>query len=178
MLDLLLGQYVLLFSSRLILHYPLTACYHYAMRILTICLLFILLPACQAGGPAVMLKGQRFVVEVADDDASRMQGLMFRQEMARDAGMLFLFPDEQRRSFWMKNTKIPLDIFYFDQHRRLVNVVENARPCRVTRCPGYASTGPAMYVLELNAGQARALNAEPGDELTFIDVQPLATAAH
>ena len=65
----------------------------------------------------------------------------------------------------MKNTKIPLDIFYFDEDLKLVNVSENTPPCRSSRCPGYPSTGPAKYVLELNAGKAAELGAKPGDEL-------------
>ena len=79
--------------------------------------------------------------------------------------MLFIFPGETMRSFWMKNTRIPLDIFYFDDELKLVNVVRNAKPCRTRTCPSYPSTGPARYVLELNAGLAAELGVEPGDEL-------------
>jgi hypothetical protein len=65
----------------------------------------------------------------------------------------------------MKNTRIPLDIFYFDAERKLVSVSENTPPCRTQRCPSYPSTGPAKYVLELRAGKAAELGARPGDEL-------------
>ena len=79
--------------------------------------------------------------------------------------MLFIFDDFAPRSFWMKNTRIPLDIFYFDDELKLVSVSENTRPCRTARCPSYPSAGAAKYVLELNAGAARSLGVEVGDHL-------------
>ena len=118
-----------------------------------------------AEGPYVELKGKRFTVEVAESQEKQALGLMFRESMPDDHGMVFIFPAEGMRSFWMKNTKIPLDIFYFDEDLKLVNVSENTPPCRSSRCPGYPSTGPAKYVLELNAGKAAELGAKPGDEL-------------
>lgn len=81
--------------------------------------------------------------------------------------MLFIFPTSATRSFWMKNTRIPLDILYFDQDLRLVSVVQNAKPCRTQQCPTYSSSGPARYVLELNAGKAAELAVEPGDILVL-----------
>lgn len=115
--------------------------------------------------PSVVLKGQRFTVELARTSEEHALGLMFRDEMPDDHGMLFIFPRAVTRSFWMKNTRIPLDIFYFDDELRLVSVAENAKPCRVSRCPSYPSDGPARYVLELNAGKAAELGVEPGDRL-------------
>lgn len=120
--------------------------------------------------PAVKLQGERFTVELATTREKQALGLMFREQLPDDHGMLFIFPVEAMRSFWMKNTRIPLDIFYFDKELRLVSVAENARPCRTRRCPGYASAGPAMYVLELNAGKAAELGVQPGDRLA-LDLQ-------
>ena len=126
--------------------------------------------ACAAGEPQVELKGQRFIVELATTPEEQQLGLMFREHMAEDRGMLFIFPSAITRSFWMKNTRIPLDIFYFDETLKLVSVAQDAKPCRVERCPGYPSAGPARYVLELNAGKAEELGVKPGDELRlFID---------
>ena len=67
----------------------------------------------------------------------------------------------------MKNCRIPLDIMYFDKDMKMVSVSANTPPCRVERCPSYPSTGPAMYVLELNAGVASELGVGPGDQLTL-----------
>lgn len=132
------------------------------------------LAACAAQPHTVELNGQRYQVELALDRESQMRGLMFRDHLPADHGMLFIFPGEGPRSFWMRNTRIPLDIFYFDDDLALVSVAENARPCVVQDCPGYPSEGPARYVLELNAGEARKLGTKPGDvlELNFDPQSP------
>lgn len=125
--------------------------------------------ACAADGPGsgafVELKGQRYSIELAEDDASRAHGLMDRTEMAADHGMLFVFQDDAPRAFWMKNTKIALDMLFFDAERRLVSVQRDVPPCLADPCRGYSSGAPARYVLELNAGQATKLGLHPGDEL-------------
>lgn len=123
----------------------------------------LLLSACQATEPYVEVHGQRFWVEIADNDETRARGLMFRDELAADRGMLFLFPDQAPRAFWMRNTRIPLDIIYIDRDWRVVSITANARPCRTARCPSYPSAGPAKYVLEVNAGLAAQLGLTPGD---------------
>jgi uncharacterized protein len=127
----------------------------------------LVLTACatQAAGPSVELKGHRFDVEVVADEASRERGLMFRETMAPDHGMLFLFDDSNVQSFWMKNTLIPLDILYFDKNHQLVSMQQRVPPCRSDPCAVYPSTGPAQFVLELNAGVADKLGVKPGDEL-------------
>jgi len=103
-------------------------------------------------GPYVELNRERFSIELADTQDKRALGLMFRDSMPEDHGMLFIFPGETRRSFWMKNTRIALDIFYFDSNLMLVSVAENTPPCRIPECPKYPSDGPAKYVLELHVG--------------------------
>lgn len=136
------------------------------LRLLPIILLLLFSTAsCGSDEPRVRLQGEWFTVELATDDQERSMGLMFREEMADDHGMLFIFPTENWRSFWMKNTRIPLDIFYFDDELKLVSVSENTPPCRTERCPSYPSKGPARYVLELNAGKAQQLGVKPGDVL-------------
>lgn len=115
----------------------------------------------------MVLKGESFTVELAETQEKQALGLMFRDELRDDRGMLFLFPGEAMRSFWMKNTRIPLDILYFDEDLSLVSVSENVQPCRTQRCPGYPSTGPAKYVLELNAGKAAELGVRKGDTLSL-----------
>jgi uncharacterized membrane protein (UPF0127 family) len=104
-------------------------------------------------------------VEVVTTPEKQRLGLMFRDSMADDHGMLFVFPREAPRSFWMANTRIPLDILYFDADLKLVSASENTPPCRTEDCPSYPSTGPAKYVLELNAGKAAELGVGPGSTL-------------
>jgi len=113
----------------------------------------------------VVLNGERFTVEIAETPDKQALGLMFRENLPDDHGMLFPFPVAAKRSFWMKNTRIPLDIFYFDENLALVSVSENTPPCRAQYCPSYPSSGPAKYVLELNAGKAAELGVQAGDVL-------------
>jgi uncharacterized membrane protein (UPF0127 family) len=87
--------------------------------------------------------------------------------MPADHGMLFVFQDDQPRTFWMKNTLIPLDMLFFDADRRLVAIQANAQPCKADPCGLYPSNAPARYVLELNAGAAAKLGARMGDVITF-----------
>jgi uncharacterized protein len=116
----------------------------------------------------VELAGERYVVEIADDEEERAKGLMFRDEMATDRGMLFIHEREERLAYWMKNTRIPLDILYFDNERKLVFQQRDVPPCSAgDRCPPYPSQAPARYVLELNAGQAQRLQLKDGVELRF-----------
>jgi hypothetical protein len=135
------------------------------MRFPLLALTVLVCSSCVAQDPYVVLKGERFTVELARTSDEQALGLMFRDSLADDHGMLFLFPGEARRSFWMKNTRIPLDIFYFDANLRLVSVAESAQPCRSQRCPPYPSAAPAQYVLELRAGKAAELGVRPGDVL-------------
>ena len=139
-------------------------------RVCALGLAAISLSACASvagDSPWVELKGKRFNIEIADDEAERARGLMFRDEMADDHGMLFIHEGEEELSYWMKNTKIPLDIIYFDHARKLVSVA-HAPPCSLgDQCPPFPSEGPALYVLELNAGTIEALGAKPGDVLEF-----------
>lgn len=123
------------------------------------------LAACAKSQPYVELDGHRIAVEVAETDATREHGLMDRTQVPEDHGMLFVFQDDQPRVFWMKNTKIPLDMLFFDADRRLISVQHDARPCTADPCPGYPSGAPARYVLELDAGQADKIGASPGDLL-------------
>src|SRR3546814_15102210 len=80
---------------------------------------------------------------------------MFRDELPAGHGMLFIHDRLAPQAYWMKNTRIPLDILYFDDQRRLVSQQRDVPPCSAgNRCPPYPSSAPARYVLELNAGKA------------------------
>jgi uncharacterized membrane protein (UPF0127 family) len=131
--------------------------------------------ACSGSGGQhwVEVGGQRFDVELADDFEERARGLMYREAMPHDSGMLFVHENEAPLAYWMKNTKIPLDILYFDEERRLVSIQRGVPTCTAgDRCPNYPSRGPAKYVLELNAGRSDALDLERGDLITFSDGIP------
>ena len=128
----------------------------------------LLSSACANGGQWVELAGQRYVVEVAATDADRAQGLMFRDRLPEDHGMLFIHEREAPQAYWMKNTRIPLDILYFGSDRRLVSQQRDVPPCSSgNACPPYPSRGPALYVLELNAGEASRLDLEEGALMQF-----------
>ncbi|MBT8253052.1 MAG: DUF192 domain-containing protein [Flavobacteriaceae bacterium] len=105
-----------------------------------------------------------FKIEVADDDYEHQRGLMDRQSMENDQAMLFIFPDSNLRSFYMKSTYIPLDIIYIGQDRKIVSIRPNNKPLDETSIP---SGLPAMYVLEVNAGLAEQYGMKTGDSIAF-----------
>ena len=137
----------------------------------------VLLSACAGAGTPRDAKGDplepltvttstgehRFMVEIADDDAERQRGLMEREPLADDRGMLFEFPDVAERGFWMRNTPSPLDIIYIDPRGRIVSIAKNATPNSDAVIP---SNGPASGVLELRAGRADEIGARPGDRVS------------
>ena len=127
------------------------------------------LSACAgANQPWVEIGGHRYQVEIADDDAERARGLMFRDAMADDHGMIFIHDAQEPQAYWMKNTKIPLDILYFDTGRKLVTQQRDVPPCSAgDACPIYPSNAPARSVRELNAGQAAKLKLQDGSEIRF-----------
>ena len=101
-----------------------------------------------------------FEVELALTNTQRARGLMYRKELKEEHGMLFIFKDEGRRSFWMRNTYIPLDIIYLRADGSIVNIIANATPESDEARP---STGPAKAVLEIQGGLAEKLGIGPGD---------------
>jgi len=103
-----------------------------------------------------------FKVEIADNDASRERGLMFRKSLAPDAGMLFDFKTPQQVAFWMKNTLIPLDMVFIDEHGTVVNVAANATPLSEANIP---SAAPVLGVLEIKGGRAAEIGVQAGDQV-------------
>lgn len=103
-----------------------------------------------------------FNVEVVDTPESRAQGLMYRQELADDAGMLFDFKEERPVSFWMRNTFIPLDMLFIEADGTVLNIHVNARPHDTTSIP---SSGPVQFVLEIPGGRSTELGIEAGDQV-------------
>lgn len=103
-------------------------------------------------------------IEIADSDYERQTGMMNRNSMLDNRGMLFVFPDMRPRSFYMKNTKITLDIIYLDDKYTIVSFQENAKPLDESSLPSQAA---AKYVLEVNGGLARQWQLEVGDYMQF-----------
>lgn len=112
----------------------------------------------------------QFWVELALTPDEHEKGLMYRREMKDDWGMLFIYPEEGPRSFWMQNTFIPLDMVFMDGQGRIINIIEAAEP--LTRVPR-RSEGPSRFILELNAGRAAEVGLEPGQQMQVenIDAQ-------
>ena len=103
-----------------------------------------------------------FKVEIADSDAEREQGLMYRTSLAPDAGMLFIWDRAAPRAFWMRNTYIPLDILYIGANGRVLSIAAMAQPFDETPIP---SRGEAKAVLELAGGRAAELGIDLGDQV-------------
>lgn len=103
-------------------------------------------------------------IEIADDDYQTQTGLMYRNSMETLQGMLFVFDKEDYKAFYMKNTRIPLDIIYIDADKKIVSFQKNAVPHDETSLP---SGVPAKYVLEINAGLSDQWNLQPGDKIDY-----------
>ncbi|HET9628202.1 MAG TPA: DUF192 domain-containing protein [Novosphingobium sp.] len=118
-----------------------------------------------SGLPVIPLRvhGHRFRVELAKTPAQQQKGLMLRQSMGADEGMLFPESSPRQVAFWMRNTILPLDIVFIGPDRRIVNIV-NAIPFDETPLP---SAGPVIAVLELNAGRTKALGIKVGDRVDW-----------
>lgn len=125
----------------------------------------------------VVIAGQTFKLEVAADPPARARGLMGRPEIAEHGGMLFVFPQEGYRSFWMKDCIIDIDIAFLDRRGRIVSVhhMKAEPPKRAVetetqyhaRLPGYPSRRPAQFAIELRSGSLDRLKLEPGQVIAL-----------
>ena len=111
------------------------------------------------------VEGYNVDCEIADTDASRMRGLMHREELPQGEGMLFMFPWPDQQSFWMRDTHIPLDVAFADMRGKILNI-ETGTPLSERRM---ISQGPAMYVLEVPKGWFTFRGLEPGSILKIGD---------
>lgn len=103
-------------------------------------------------------------IEIADTPYEWETGLMYRESMEDNQGMLFIYPNAAPRSFYMKNTYIPLDIIFMNNDTIVVSIKENAQPRDETSIP---SNAPARFILEINGGNAAEWNIEEGDKMRF-----------
>lgn len=108
-----------------------------------------------------------FAIEYAVTEAEKRKGLMERDYLEPEKGMLFIYDYEQPLSFWMKNTLIPLDIIYLNKEKKIVRIIDSAQPCRTSICETYSSSAPCQYVLEINAGLSQKLGIKVDQTAVF-----------
>ena len=111
----------------------------------------------------------RVFVEVPDELEEFARGLMFRNHLPWNAGMLFVFNEEEPQTFTMRNTLIPLDMIFIDSSFKIIDIKENVPPCEQEECPSYPSREPAQYVLEVNAGFVQEKGVKIGDRLATLN---------
>lgn len=130
------------------------------------------LAACSSSDTRLVIQTDKgefaFNIEVVDTPETRQKGLMFRQSLAPDAGMLFDFQREQMTSFWMQNTLIPLDMIFISPDGEVKTVHVNARPLDTT---GISSQVPVQFVLEIPGGRSVEIGLKPGDRIVHPRMQ-------
>jgi uncharacterized membrane protein (UPF0127 family) len=125
---------------------------NYLMKKIWLILVLLLLVACESEDIVLIDNGNEKIkikVEIADSAEERSYGLMFKEFLDENSGMLFVFDDENYRNFWMKNTLISLDIIFISEDLEIVDI-KYAVPCLEDPCVSYKSSKPAKYVLEVN----------------------------
>jgi len=133
----------------------------------------MILPVDEAPLVVVGSEGEhRFTIEIAETSEQQARGLMFREEMDDDHGMLFVFPVTRPTSFWMQNTPMPLDLIFIAEDGRVVSV-EQGEPFS-TRPIG--PPDPVRFVLEIKAGIAQETGIEPGTRLSHPRIEAVAGA--
>ena len=108
--------------------------------------------------------------EVVVHPTEMMRGMMFRESLARDRGMLFIHPEEGQYTYWMFQVKIPLDIIWMDRNHRIVEISASTPPCpssKASECPSFGGAKKSQFVLELAGGEAAKQGLKPGDMLAF-----------
>jgi uncharacterized protein len=121
-------------------------------------------------GEVVFPDGTRVKVEIADTEAKRQRGLMFREQLAPNEGMIFLFDELDYYPFWMKNTLIPLDMLWLDPDGRVVSIAQSVPPCKADPCPSYFPDAKSVYVVEVVSGFVREHKVKVGDVLQLRNV--------
>ncbi len=111
----------------------------------------------------VCIEKNCFNVEIADTVQEREIGLMNREFLALDSGMLFVFEKEDVYNFWMKNTLIPLDIIWIDKDNEIIFIKENVQPCKTDICETFGPNEKSIYILEINGGLVKKMGLGVGD---------------
>ncbi len=136
--------------------------------LLALFLLFESLPAKTEGFTLIILPdGSTLNVELAKTPEEWAKGLMYRENLPEDYGMLFVFKNTDYHYFWMKNTLISLDIIWLNENKEIIYIEENCKPCKKEPCKTYGPNMPAKFVLEVKAGFSKKHSLKPGDKLYF-----------
>ena len=114
-------------------------------------------------GDYIRVNGSYIKVEIADSPEERAKGLAYRDSLAEQTGMLFVFENSGILRFWMKDTLISLDIIFIDENMGIVKIIRNAQPCLREPCEIYSSFSFAKYALEINGGEAERLGINEGE---------------
>ena len=114
----------------------------------------------------VKIDGTEIRAEIADTFTKRTKGLMFRKTLPENEGMLFIFGNEDYHNFWMMNMSFPIDIIFVKKEKRVVDIISNAQPCKLT-CSTYKPKEKAIYALEVNANFAEEHGIKIGTLLEF-----------
>src|SRR4030042_1763869 len=125
-------------------------------------LIFIFAKQGEIKNSKVCFQEKCFSVEIAETSAQRSRGLMSREHLGKYEGMLFVFEEEGRYGFWMKDTPIPLDIIWINEDKEIVFIANDALPCTQDSCPAINPDVLAPYVLEINAGMAQEIGLTVG----------------
>jgi uncharacterized membrane protein (UPF0127 family) len=118
----------------------------------------------------VFPSGQKVKAEVMARDQDMMRGMMFRDSIAPDRGMLFIHTQPGLYRYWMYQVRIPLDIIWMDRAHQIVEISANTPPCQeksAQQCPNFGGSQPAMFVLELGGGMAQKYGLKVGDRIEF-----------
>ncbi len=116
----------------------------------------------------VCINGICVQAEIADSEAEKTRGLMYRASLGWESAMLFIFDQEARYSFWMKNMLIPLDIIWIDSDKNIIDITQNALPCKEqSGCGSIFPASQIKYVLEVNSGFAERSKIRIGDKVEF-----------
>lgn len=115
----------------------------------------------------ITIREHSFSTQIASTPEQKEKGLMGVESLSDEEGMLFVYEEKGYRTFWMKDTLIPLDMIFVDDNHRIVDIFHNVSPCTTELCSAYRSAKKAMYVLEVNGGLSKNYGFEIGDLVEF-----------
>jgi hypothetical protein len=115
----------------------------------------------------VKIDGCQFHLKVAANYQERAWGLMFVSELDNSRGMIFVFEQPKRHCFWMKDTRLSLDIIWLDKEKKVVDIKRNLKPCSKVDCPVFCPREKSLYVIEVKGNNKAVKNLEIGDKVEF-----------